>query len=121
MWISAIVSFASAFVFNNITVNGEIMEVARFTWGIYPIIYIVIFALVTNALCWTVRTNALKKIDASVVAVIMPFSAVITAIASVIIGSDKLSLNLILGGTLCLFAAILSGIGDSLEGKRRTK
>lgn len=121
MWVSAVVSFGSAFIFNNITVNGQIMEPARFTWGIYPIVFIVIFALITNALCWTVRTNALKKIDASVVAVIMPFSAVITAIASVIIGTDKVTLNLVLGGILCLAAAILSGIGDSFEGKKRTK
>mgnify|MGYP003323949934 CR=1 FL=1 len=97
----------------NITVNGQIMEPARFTWGIYPIVFIVIFALITNALCWTVRTNALKKIDASVVAVIMPFSAVITAIASVIIGTDKVTLNLVLGGILCLAAAILSDIALS--------
>ena len=121
MWVSAVVSFGSAFIFNNITVNGQIMEPARFTWGIYPIVFIVIFALITNALCWTVRTNALKKIDASVVAVIMPFSAVITAIASVIIGTDKVTLNLVLGGILCLAAAILSGIGDSFEGKKRSK
>ncbi len=121
MWVSAVVSFGSAFIFNNITVNGQIMEPMRFTWAVYPIVFIIIFALITNALCWTVRTNALKKIDASVVAVILPFSAVITAVVSVIIGTDKLSLNLILGGTLCLAAAILSGIGDSLEGKKQSK
>ncbi|MBE6551301.1 MAG: DMT family transporter [Ruminococcaceae bacterium] len=121
MWISAIVSFGSAIVFNNLTVNGAVIEPMRFTWGVYPIVFIIIFAIITNALCWTVRTNALKKIDASVVAVILPFSAVITAVVSVIIGTDKITLNLVLGGILCLAAAILSGIGDSLEGKKRSK
>jgi len=106
---------------NNLTVNGAVIEPMRFTWGVYPIVFIIIFAIITNALCWTVRTNALKKIDASVVAVILPFSAVITAVVSVIIGTDKITLNLVLGGILCLAAAIVSGIGDSLEGKKRSK
>ena len=48
----------------------------------------------------------MKYIKASTVAVIMPFSAVITSIISIISGNDKISANLIWGGILCVAAVI---------------
>ena len=72
------------------------------------------FVILRNAFCWIVRTSAMKKVDATVVAVIMPFSAVVTAVISVIRGADPLTNNLIIGGFLSLCAAILSGFSDGV-------
>ena len=98
--------------------NGEIFEPTAFAFS--PFILLVIgVALFSSVFCWLIRTEAMKHIDASVVAVIMPFSAVITGIASVIAGTDKLSTALAVGGTLCLAAAIISGLSDAFENKNK--
>lgn len=115
MFVTSIISFATSFGLNAITVNGAPIEQLKFTWSFLPIAGLILFGLLTNAFCWIVRTSAMKHIDATVVAVIMPFSAVITAVVSVIFGQDTLSLNLIFGGLLCLMAAILSGFADTID------
>lgn len=71
-----------------------------------------VLILVTSTLCWVIRTNAMKKVDATVVAVMMPFSSVITTVSSILLGSDTFSLNLIAGIVLGLAAVILSAFGD---------
>ena len=58
----------------------------------------------------------MKHVDASVVSVIMPFSAVITGVVSVIFGIDTLSFNLVAGGLLGVAAVIISGADDRQTG-----
>lgn len=94
--------------------NGEIFEPVTFSFSAL-IFIIVALALLTSVFCWLVRTEAMKYIDASVVAIIMPFSAVITGVASVIAGTDELTSGLVMGGTLCLIAAIASGLSDAFS------
>ena len=54
----------------------------------------------------------MKFVNPTAVSIIMPFSAVITGVSSVLYGMDELSFNLITGGTISLIAAIISGIAD---------
>ena len=66
-------------------------------------------------MCWTVRTSAMKYVSPSAVAVIMPFSAVVTGIVAVILGMDTVSRTLIVGAILGLAAALMSSLGDLKE------
>ena len=54
----------------------------------------------------------MKHIDPTTVAIIMPFSAVVTAILSVLIGDDIFSLNLLFGGTIVVVSMITSSFAD---------
>jgi len=96
------------------TANGiqEPIEKIAFSFEPTHIIFLVIFTIFTSAFCWIIRTNAMKHIDAGVVAIIMPFSSVITGILSVVSGKDILNLNLVLGAILGVLAIILSGFDD---------
>jgi len=81
-----------------------------FEWKILLLNVLVVF--ISYTLCWLIRTNAMKRVDATVVAVMMPFSSVVTTIVSIIAGKDTLSKNLIIGASLGLVAVILSGLAD---------
>lgn len=81
-----------------------------FEWKILLANVLVVF--VSYTLCWLIRTSAMKQVDATVVAVMMPFSSVVTTVVSVLTGKDTLSTNLIVGAVLGLAAVILSGLGD---------
>lgn len=98
--------------------DGTVFEPTVFSFSAF-ILLVVAVALFTSVFCWLIRTEAMKHIDASVVAVIMPFSAVITGIASVIAGTDDLSTALVIGGALCLISAIISGLSDAFENKNK--
>lgn len=117
MCVQTVLAFTMAFSFNAISIGGRAMETLVFTWNVTPLLVMLGLALVSNTLCWLVRTNALKKIDASIVAVIMPFSAVVTGIISVLTGTDVLSWNLVVGAILGVASAILSGLSDTLTEK----
>ena len=121
MFTTSAISFATAFTLNAITVNGAPIEPLKFSLNPLFILLLVAFGLLSNAFCWIVRTSAMKKVDATVVSVIMPFSSVVTAVISVIRGNDTLTINLIIGGFLCLCAAILSGFSDSFKSRRSSK
>jgi len=109
-----IVSIIASLIFNFIPMGPEHVIIERITFSFDPkwIIFLVLFVVVNNALCWIIRTNSMKHIDASAVAVIMPFSAVVTSVLSVMLGSDQLTLNIVLGGALGLAAIFLSSFGD---------
>ena len=68
---------------------------------------------------WIVRTEALKYVNASVVAVIMPFSSVVTGIVAVLVGKDSFALPLLFGGLIILLASVLSSVADIRESKRK--
>ena len=66
--------------------------------------------LLASVLCWILRTNCMKYIDATIVAIVTPCSAVVTGIASVIFGTDQFTSNFIIGGLVAVFAVIISGL-----------
>ena len=113
MGVSTIVCLISTFTLNAVKVNGAPITPIYFSFKSIPAI--ICLALISNVLCWILRTNSMKKINPSTVAVIMPFSAVITSIVSIIFGIDKFSFNLLIGGTIIFFSIIISSFGDKRE------
>lgn len=86
---------------------GEAIEVS---FGFMPLIILIVAVLISNILGWIIRTKCLIHLDATFVAIAMPFSSVITAVISVIIGTDKLTSNLIISIPVITFAIILSSL-----------
>ena len=117
LFVQAIVSFLVAVAFNLITFDGEPMDKIVFTPDIWLILGAIGIGVLTNAVCWTVRTVSMKYVSPSVVAVIMPFSAVITGIVAVILGMDTISYTLVVGAILGLVASLTSSISDVMEAK----
>lgn len=113
------VSLIFAVLFNFISIptqqGARIIEPIVFSFKPVHMLFVILLALISSALCWTIRTNAMKHIDASIVAVIMPFSAAVTGILSVFAGTDTFSPNLVFGILLGLFAIFLSSFDDILK------
>ena len=118
LFVQAIVSLAVAVAFNLITFNGEPMDRILFTPDIWLILGAIGIGVLTNAVCWTVRTSSMKYVSPSVVAVIMPFSAVVTGIVAVILGMDTLSYTLVIGAVIGLIASLISSFADVMESKK---
>ncbi|MBO5027664.1 MAG: DMT family transporter [Clostridia bacterium] len=121
MWVQTSVSFLIAVCLHNIHVDGAPIERAMFSWQWQHVLGILALALGSTTLCWLIRTSVMKYIDTSAVAVIMPCSAVVAGVLSVIFGADDLTLNLALGATISFAAAVLSGLADVLESKKKAK
>ena len=118
LFVQAIVSLAVAIAFNLISFGGEPMDRLVFTPDIWLILGAIGIGVLTNAVCWTVRTVSMKYVSPSVVAVIMPFSAVVTGIVAVIIGMDTLSYTLVIGAVIGLIASLISSFADLMESKK---
>ena len=114
-----IIYLISTLIFNNISVGktGKPLEKIVFTWQPKYIILMAVVILITSAFCWTIRTNVLKTIDATVVSVIMPFTAVITTVVSIIRKTDQLSVHFVVGAIVVLAAIILSSCSDIIVNK----
>ena len=112
MTVSVLTGIVSTVLLHFIQVGGAPISPAYFEWNIPILIWIVAISLLSNTLCWILRTNVMKHLDASVVAVMMPFSAVLTSIFSILLGLDVLTPSLGFGALFVLIATILSGLGD---------
>lgn len=122
--ISAIISLIFALVLNFTTytnVEGVQVPIEKIVFSINPglIAFTTIYIVVGSALCWIIRTNSMKKIDASIVTIIMPFSAVITGVISVLTGKDAFSANLVFGGLIGVLAIFLSSYDDIFKRKNQ--
>ena len=121
LFVQAILSAMMAVAFNFINVGGRPVDPFVFTPNAWLILAIVGIGIISSALCWTIRTSAMKHVSANVVAVIMPFSAVITGVFALILGQDEPSVTLLIGAILGLAASFLSSAGDIVENKRKEK
>ncbi len=110
-------SFIIMIVLNQVTIGGHIVDPIVYTPSFWMLLAIFLVGILTNAVCWTLRTACMKYVSANVVAVIMPFSAVVTGIIAVAIGQDTISYTLIVGAVLGLTASIMSSYGDIVERK----
>lgn len=117
----AVTSLISAILFSIICIDGVPIETIRFSFDLGGIVVLVALALVATLLCWFLRTLAMKVVSPTAVSIIMPFSSVITGVASVLLGMDVLGLEFLIGGGIVLIAAILSGVGDLREEKTLLK
>ena len=120
MVVHVFVSFVTTISLNYIEIGGKPIEPMRFEWNFEILAIIAVVAILSNTLCWTLRTDAMKHIDATIVAVMMPFSAVVTGLLSVALGLDSVSYSFVIGAFIVLLASILSGLGD-VKGKKDLK
>ena len=104
-----------------LSLDGAGIEPLFFTPDVGIVLLLVLFVLVSSTLGWLIRTAAMKEVDPTVVAVMMPFSAAVTVFVSVLSGTDRLTPSLLVGTLLGLFAIILSGLGErDRKGKTAT-
>ena len=107
--------FLSTFVLSALEI-----EPCFFTFRLGTILLLVLVVLVSSTLGWLIRTAAMKEVDPTVVAVMMPFSSVVTVLVSVLSGTDTLTPSLVIGAALGLFAIVLSGLGEREKKEKAT-
>ena len=115
MGVSFIISLITMFLLNAITINNTPISPIYFSAKTLPVIFAL--ALISNVLCWILRTTSIKNINPSTVAVVMPFSSVIASVFSIIVGTDKFSYALLIGGIIIFVSILLSSISDVKESK----
>lgn len=121
LFVQAISSALMALLFHFVPIGGAPIDPFVFTPNFLLVLGVFALGILTNAVCWTLRTSAMKFVSPSVVAVIMPFSAVVTGIVAVILGMDTISWTLIVGAILGLAAALMSSFGDLKESQKNQK
>ncbi len=112
MLTTTVLSFGSIFLLNGMRVNGEPIVGIWYNFSLLPLLVIGIYAVVVLAFCWTIRTKAIQIVNPTAVAVIMPTAAVVTSIISVITGTDALTWQLCVGGTIGFSAALLASFDE---------
>ena len=117
MGVYAVAGVISSLIMSMPVFGGSLEE--NFSFCFEPLFLILLIGgtLLTSTLCWILRTHCMKYIDATVIAVVAPCSAVITGFVSVLTGTDTFSVNLLLGGIIAVVAVIISGIEPK---KRKT-
>ena len=97
----------------SVTYSVLFLEERNFSFAPLHLLSLVGIVLISTVLCWLIRTACLKKLDPSFVVIIMPFTAVITGVVSVLLGSDTLSIGLAAGAVLIFVAILISGLADT--------
>lgn len=97
----------------SVTYSVLFLEEWSFSFAPQHLLSLVGIVLISTVLCWVIRTACLKKLDPSFVVVIMPFTAVITGVVSVLVGTDALSFGLVAGAVLIFTAILISGLADT--------
>jgi drug/metabolite transporter (DMT)-like permease len=115
LFTQAVTSAILAVVLNFLEIGGERVDEFIFTPDPLLILAIVGIGILTNSVCWTVRTAAMRYVSPTAVAIIMPFSAVVTGVFAVAIGQDEPTVSLVVGAVLGLLAGLISSIGDLKE------
>ena len=105
-------SLGMVIAFNFIEIDGAPIDAFCFTTDILLVLAVIGIGILTNAVCWTIRTSAMKHVSPTTVAIIMPFSSVITSVFAVAIGQDTLSPSLVIGAVLGVIACVASGFGE---------
>lgn len=113
MWVNVAVSGVAMVVLNAIQVNGASLEAISFSWEPKHLLFLTVLVLSTSTFAWLIRTAVLKYINAAAVAVILPFSSVVTGIVAVCVGKDSFSFHLLFGGLLIILSSILSTVADA--------
>jgi len=112
-------SLTSAIGLNYITKGGVPLEKFVFTADARILIPAALFSLFSVGVCWLLRTEALRNISPTFVAISNPFSAVITGIVSLISGLDKFTLSFAIGSVLIVLAMTLSELPEKTKAHLR--
>ena len=112
LFVQSFFSLGMAIVFHFVKMNGAPIDAFHITTDILLVLAVIGIGILTNAVCWTIRTSAMKYVSPTAVAIIMPFSAVITGFFAVVLGQDTLSPSLMIGAVLGVLACVASGFGE---------
>lgn len=86
------------------------------------LLILLFIGIVCTAICWVLRTICIKSVSAVTCSVLMPMSAVIATITSIIFRMESFSWNVIVGGIIITLSIILSGVYDAkVEKKQKEK
>ncbi len=110
-----LVQSSVGFIINSvatITFNMTGFEKIKFALDLKLIVILISVTVVSSVFCWIIRTNSMKHVSPTTVAIIMPLSAVITVVISVIMKTDILNFNMAAGGIMIIIASILSSFDD---------
>lgn len=104
----------TALVFSIITlgITKEDLVNVNYEMGIIPILYL---GLLSTFVCFLIQTFVQKYTDAVTTGIILSMEAVVGSIFSIILGFEKMSIYLILGGTLIIISCILINLYDNIE------
>ena len=116
-----LVAVFSAVLLNNVRLGSGVAEPIHFTFDLKLLLLLCLFGLVSIGLCWLLKNTATVHLEPTVVAIIGPFSAVIAAVISVMIGQEPLTYNLALGAALILIAVLFSNLPCPKSGKGKDK
>ena len=104
-----------------------LFEDIQFSWNIRDILIVAVAAIVVQGVCWLLRNFAVRHLDAGLVAIVASFSTIVSGIVSIVAGllfenfeGDKFSWSLVIGGLLCVVAAIVSGLAGKAEKAEET-
>lgn len=101
------IPFCAAYVF--------LFEEVQFSWNVRDILIIAVAAVLVQGVCWLLRNFAVRHLDAGLVAIVASFSTLVSGVVSIFAKMDVFSWNLVIGGSLCVGAAIVSGVAGKFE------
>lgn len=107
-----IMSFAYAIPFE---------ENLAMSWKFTNILIVLFVGIFCTAVCWVLRTISIRNVSAVTCAVLMPMSAVVAALTSMIFHVEEFSWNVIIGGLIIIGAIVISGIYDVKKGKKNSQ
>lgn len=98
---------------HTITNGGQPIERFVFSTEPLPLLAGILFGFLSVGVCWLLRTEAARRLSPATVASVMPFSAVISGMVSVLVGYDHLTPSFLLSSAMIVTGAILSGLEDT--------
>ena len=84
-----------------------------FSWEVKNIFIVLFLALICTALCWIVRTYAVRNTSATTIAVMNPMSAVIATTIALIIGQETFNFNLLVGALIIIASILISSLSEA--------
>lgn len=106
-----VVSFAYSFIF-----EGLVFDELMFTFDIWPLVQAMFLGVICTAICWVLRAQAIKYIDAVTVSLLVPLSAVVASSLSIALQMEEFTFNLLIGGLIVLLSIAMSAIFDYRKG-----
>ena len=82
------------------------------SWKFTNILIVIFIGVFCTAICWVLRTISIRNVSAVTCAVLMPMSAVVAALTSMIFKVEQFSWNVVIGGLIIISAIVVSGIFD---------
>ena len=82
------------------------------SWTFVNILIVIFIGVFCTAICWVLRTICIRNVSAVTCAVIMPMSAVVAALTSMMFRVEEFSWNVVVGGLIIVAAIVVSGIFD---------